>query len=240
MIRGVFITGTDTNAGKTFTAVALIRALVRRGLRVGVMKPIASGADVTPQGPRNADALALMAATGRPLPYEHVNPYCFSPPISPHIAADEAKIGIKIHKVAANLQMLAHGSDFMVVEGAGGWYAPIGPDKTIAHLAALLHLPVLLVVGLRLGCINHAQLSRRAIHADGVPFAGWVANSIDPALERAQENLRTLAATLEQPALTVIPHRPSAALLEAAGDEMASALAGRAEPPLAGPPLLRK
>ena len=203
--KGVFVTGTDTGVGKTVIAAALTRALVARGLRVAVMKPIASGSDPTPQGLRNSDALALMAAANVPAPYEVVNPYCFLPPISPHIAAREAGVAIDLTVLRARFDSLATASDCVIVEGAGGWLAPVSDTATMADLAAALGLPVLLVAGLRLGCLNHALLTRESLATRGVAFAGWIANAIEPHFARPGENLATLTARLGAPALACVP-----------------------------------
>jgi dethiobiotin synthetase len=203
--RGFFITGTDTGVGKTVVSAALTRALVARGLRVAVMKPIASGSDPTPQGQRNSDALTLMAAANVQAPYEAVNPYCFLPPISPHIAAREAQVEIDLTLLRSRFDSLATPSDCVIVEGAGGWLAPISDTATMADLAAALSLPVLLVVGLRLGCLNHTLLTRESLATRGAAFAGWIANAIDPNFDRAAENLATLSARLGAPPLARIP-----------------------------------
>jgi dethiobiotin synthetase len=201
----LFITGTDTEVGKTVVSAALTRALVARGLRVAVMKPIASGSDPTPDGLRNSDALTLMAAANVAAPYEVVNPYCFLPPISPHIAAREAGVAIDLALLRARFDSLAGSSDCVIVEGAGGWLAPVSDTQSMADLAAALSLPVLLVVGLRLGCLNHALLSRESLAARGAPFAGWIANAIDPNFARAADNLATLTARLGAPPLASVP-----------------------------------
>jgi len=203
--RGVFITGTDTGVGKTVVGAALVRGLVADGLRVAVMKPVASGSEPTPEGLRNEDALALMAAANVASPYSQVNPYCFEPPISPHIAAEEAGVLIDPGIIRENFELLAAAGDLVVVEGAGGWLAPIGRLDSIADLATSLGLPVVLVVGLRLGCISHAVLTKRAVEADGVRLAGWVANIIDPEMARTAENLATLVRLLGEPPLAVVP-----------------------------------
>jgi dethiobiotin synthetase len=203
--RAFFVTGTDTGVGKTVVAAALTRALVARGLRVAVMKPIASGSEPTPEGPRNSDALALMAAANATAPYEVVNPYCFLPPVSPHIAAREAGVAIDLALLRSRFDSLAAASDCVIVEGAGGWLAPISDTAGMADLAAALALPVLLVVGLRLGCLNHALLTRESLAARGAAFAGWVANAVDPHFERAAENLATLTARLGEPPLATVP-----------------------------------
>lgn len=201
----LFITGTDTEVGKTVVSVALTRALVARGLRVAVMKPIASGSDPTPQGLRNSDALTLIAAANVAAPYDVVNPYCFLPPISPHIAAREAGVAIDLTLLRSRLHSLASACDCVIVEGAGGWLAPISDTASMADLATALSLPVLLVVGLRLGCLNHALLTRESLAARGTPFAGWIANAIDPNFARAAENLATLTARLGAPPLASVP-----------------------------------
>jgi dethiobiotin synthetase len=208
--HGIFITGTDTGVGKTVAACGLVRALRQTGSRVSVMKPVASGSLRTPEGLRNADALALMEAAGmdsRAL-YARVNPYCFEPPISPHIAAEDAKIKIDIDLIRGEFDRLAASADWVVVEGAGGWLAPLSDHETMADLATGLDLPVLIVVGLKLGCLNHAQLTRRAVGAHGVPFAGWVASAIDPQMSRLEANLESLQRLLGEPPLAVVPHLP--------------------------------
>jgi len=209
--RGVFITGTDTGVGKTVIACGLVRALREEGVRVSVMKPVASGSFATPGGLRNPDALALIeaAAHSRPEPYEDVNPYCFEAPISPHIAAKEAVVDVDIGKIRQILDRLVGGADWVVVEGAGGWLAPISERQMMADLARALALPVLIVVGLKLGCLNHAQLTRLAVKSHGVPLAGWVANAVDPHMSHAEANLDSLERLLGEPPLAVVPHQPA-------------------------------
>ena len=203
--RSLFVTGTDTGVGKTVVSAALTRALVARGLRVAVMKPVASGSDPTPEGLRNSDALTLIAASNVPAPYEVVNPYCFVPPISPHIAAREAATTIDLTLLRARFDSLAAASDWVIVEGAGGWLAPISDTASMADLAAALSLPVLLVVGLRLGCLNHALLTRNSLTSRGAASAGWIANAIDPHFDRPEENLATLITRLGEPPLARVP-----------------------------------
>jgi len=209
--RGLFITGTDTGVGKTVIACALTRAFAARGERVAVMKPVASGSVRTPEGLRNEDALALMEASNVGLPYASVNPFCFEPAISPHIAAKETNITIDKAKITAEYAAMAAISDRVIVEGAGGWLAPITETETMAELARALRTPVLLVVALRLGCLNHAALTRRAIEAAPVPFAGWIANVPGTSMERETENLATLEATLGEPPLAVQRFAPASA-----------------------------
>jgi dethiobiotin synthetase len=203
--RGVFITGTDTGVGKTLVAAALIRALAGLGLRVAGMKPVASGATRTAGGLRNDDALALAAAANVAAPYEIVNPYCFEAPVAPHIAAKEAGTAIDAHLVRRRFDELAQRCEFVVVEGAGGWLAPISATQTLADLALALEIPVILVVGLRLGCLNHALLTAESIGARHASLAGWIANRIDPGFERSAENLATLTARLQAEPLADVP-----------------------------------
>jgi dethiobiotin synthetase len=208
--RGIFITGTDTGIGKTVVACALVRALRQRGWRVAVMKPVASGARPTPAGLRNDDALALIDAAAAETPYPDVNPYCFEPAVSPHIAAKEANITVDIGTIRSKYLAIAQGADWVVVEGAGGWLAPVSDYQTMADLAWALSLPALLVVGLKLGCLNHAQLTRLGIEGHGVSFAGWVASSVDGEMERCEENLAALERLLGEPPLAIVPHTSDA------------------------------
>ncbi len=225
--RGVYVTGTDTGVGKSITTAALLAALNAAGLRAVGMKPVASGSEATPQGLRNADAELLRAhSAGRP-DYADVNPYTLAPPIAPHLAAHEAGVTIALPPLRAAYARLAGAADRVLVEGVGGWMAPLGcapwqAGLTQADLAKALDLPVILVVGLRLGCLNHALLSARAIAADGCRLIGWIGNRIDPDMLRAEENLATLRALLPAPCLGVLPHRAGA---ESAVGELAPALA---------------
>ena len=209
-VRGVFVTGTDTGVGKTVIAAALIRALARDGVRVAGMKPIASGAALTSAGLRNADALALMRASNISAPYEIVNPYCFAAPIAPHIAAHDAAVLIDLALVRERFATLAATADCVIVEGAGGWLTPISERASMADIAAALALPVVLVVGLRLGCLNHAFLTARAVGAHAAGLAGWVANALGPHFERAAENIATLEGHLA-PAAAIVAYASQAA-----------------------------
>lgn len=223
------MTGTDTGVGKTVIACALVRGLRELGARVAVMKPVASGATRTAEGLRNADALALMEAARAQAPYAQVNPYCFEPPVSPHIAAKEAMITVDVDTIRASFDAFAAaGADWVVIEGAGGWLAPINELQTMADLALRLEAPALMVVGVRLGCLNHAQLTRSSIEARGVPFAGWIASEVDPEMMRWQENLATLERRLGEPALAVVRHTVgslSSLTLAAAAAQLARRLA---------------
>ncbi|MGB9430549.1 MAG: dethiobiotin synthase [Gammaproteobacteria bacterium] len=204
-MRGVFITGTDTGVGKTLVAAGLLRVFAREGLHAVGMKPVASGALQTPEGLRNEDALALQAAANTSRPYALVNPYVFVPPIAPHLAAAEAGISIELSHILEAFQRLYAGVNAVVVEGVGGWQVPLSDNAGVPDLARALGLPVILVVGLRLGCLNHALLTARAIRADGLALAGWVANGIDPGFERRAGNLATLRQAISAPLLGDVP-----------------------------------
>ncbi len=202
--RDFFVTGTDTGVGKTLAACALLRAWRERGRSVAGMKPVASGALGTPQGLRNGDALALAAESSRQWPYEVVNPYLFEPAIAPHIAAAEAGLEIRLEPIVQALSRLRQGSDVVVVEGAGGFLVPLAPQHSFADLPAALGLEVVLVVGLRLGCLNHALLTAEAITARGLGFAGWIGSAIDAGFERLDDNLTSLERGLPAPCIGVI------------------------------------
>ena len=202
---GFFVTGTDTGIGKTHVALALIRGLVRDGKRVAAMKPVAAGAAREPQGLRNDDALQLAATANVAAAYETVNPYCLSAPVSPHIGAQEEGITIDPAVITREFAKLASLADCVVVEGAGGWLAPISGSQTMEAVALALDLPVVLVVGLRLGCLNHALLTAQAVRSSGLTLAHWVANTIEPQFERATENVARLSSVLGPP-LAVVPN----------------------------------
>lgn len=204
-MRGIFVTGTDTGVGKTRVSAALLRALVRAGFKTVGMKPVASGSQMSAEGLRNDDALQLQAAASVARPYALVNPYAFAPPIAPHIAAREAGVTIELPRILAAFRELCAGAEAVVVEGVGGWQVPLGGDWGVPELARALGLPVVLVVGLRLGCLNHARLSARAIVTDGPKFAGWIANGVDPGFARRVENLATLKYMLSVPLLAESP-----------------------------------
>ena len=204
--RGVFITGTDTGIGKTVASVALLHALRARGLRAVGMKPVASGCESTPDGLRNEDALALQAAS-HPMPhYTQVNPFAFADPTTPELAAALDMQSISLAPLQHAFAQLSAVSDMVVMEGAGGWLAPWSPTLMQRDLVDALQLPVILVVGLRLGAINHAWLSARAIRADGARLLGWIGNRIDPLQRHPQANLDILERGLDAPCLGVIPH----------------------------------
>ncbi|HEV8691803.1 MAG TPA: dethiobiotin synthase, partial [Ideonella sp.] len=201
----VFVTGTDTGVGKTLVSAALLHTLARHHARVVGMKPVAAGL-IRHQGQWvSEDALALRAASTLTVPPELDNPVALPEPLSPHLAASHAGRAVRVADLLAPARTLAAMADALVVEGAGGWRVPINDDETLADFAVALGAPVVLVVGLRLGCLNHALLTAEAIRHDGLPLAGWVANRIDPDMVAADENLDHLRAKLGAPLLGVVP-----------------------------------
>ena len=208
-MKAWFLTGTDTGIGKTTAVCALLKAAERRGLSTLGLKPLASGCESTPDGLRNSDALLLGEAATLKLPYSEINPVALPYPLSPHLAA--AAVGKRI----GNWQLggyvraaLSHRPDFAVVEGAGGWRVPLSDREMLSGLAKELRLPVILVVGLRLGCLNHAFLTVESILRDGVKLAGWIGNRIDPAMAAVDDNVATLSHWLPAPCLGILPHAP--------------------------------
>ena len=212
-LRGVFVTGTDTGIGKTWVACVLLAAFHARGVRAVGMKPVASGCVATPQGLRNEDALALMAAGDLETAYADCNPFAYALPIAPHLASEKAHHLITLQPILDAYARLARDADRVVVEGVGGWAVPFSAGLMQVDLVRALDLPVILVVGLRLGCLNHALLSARAIDADGCRLAGWVANRIDADMSFASENIDTLRARIAAPLLGAVDHAPGAAPL---------------------------
>ncbi|CRM38304.1 MULTISPECIES: dethiobiotin synthase [Pseudomonas] len=217
MNAAYFITGTDTDVGKTTIAAGLLHAARQAGKTTAAGKPVASGCQVTPKGLRNADALALLAECSLPLTYAEVNPVALEPAIAPHLAAREAGVALTVQSLLQPMRrILEHNADFTLIEGAGGWRVPLADQANLSDLAIALKLPVILVVGVRLGCISHALLTAEAIARDGLPLAGWVANIIDPKTSRLEENLATLAERLPAPCLGRVPKLKHAGAAEVA------------------------
>ncbi len=201
-----FITGTDTDVGKTTVAAGLLRAARLAGLSTAAVKPVAAGCELTVDGLRNSDALALLAECSIPLCYAEVNPVALAPAIAPHLAAVEAGARLEVASITTAVQaVLAQQADFSLVEGAGGWRVPLNDSATLADVAIALQLPVIVVVAVRLGCINHALLTVEAIERDGLQVAGWVANLLEPQMPHLEENIATLAARLPAPCLGRVP-----------------------------------
>ncbi|MGB5177234.1 MAG: dethiobiotin synthase [Gammaproteobacteria bacterium] len=202
---GYFVTGTDTGVGKTMVTLGLMQCLQAQGHSVAAMKPVASGCERHAAGMRNADALLLQQQATVEPGYELVNPYAFEPAIAPHIAAAQAGVHIDLEHILATHQRLAAGVDCVLVEGVGGWQVPLNEDETLADLARLLGLDVVMVVAMRLGCLNHALLTAAAIEAAGCTLAGWVANLLPPLPECVEENIKSLKSRISAPLLGVLP-----------------------------------
>jgi dethiobiotin synthetase len=216
--RDYFVTGTDTGVGKKLVTAGLLRRLRESGLRVAGMKPIAAGSVAGPEGPANDDALLLQAESSVRHPYATVNPWLFEPAIAPHIAADEAGITIDVTRISAAFETLRAVADVVLAEGAGGFLVPLDARRSCAEIPVLLRMDVILVVGLRLGCLNHALLTAEAIAARGLALAGWVGNHIDPGFARFDANVATLEARIAAPCLGIVAHmaKPDVAAAAAA------------------------
>ncbi len=204
--RHFFVTGTDTGVGKTTVTVRLMQQLVAQGLTVIGMKPVASGYEWLDGRWQNDDVRQLTAASNVSAPPELVNPYCFEPAIAPHIAADQVGVEIDLEVIRAAYTQLSAMADVVIVEGAGGLLVPLNKQQqTIADLIQMLNLSALIVVGMRLGCINHALLTAEVLRQRNIHCCGWVANSVDPQMSYPQENLQTLITGLQQPPLLELP-----------------------------------
>ncbi|WP_416412924.1 dethiobiotin synthase [Pantoea sp. App145] len=201
-----FITGTDTEVGKTVASGALLQAASAAGLTTAGYKPVASGCEVTAEGIRNSDALALQRYSSLALRYEQVNPLAFIEPTSPHIVSAEEGRPIEFAQLSAGLRQLEQQAEWVLVEGAGGWFTPLSATQTYADWVIAEQLPVILVVGIKLGCINHAMLTAAAVRASGLSLAGWIANDIQPPGKRHQEYLTTLRQRIDAPCLGEIPY----------------------------------
>lgn len=202
----LFITGTDTDVGKTVVACGFLAAANQQGLRTAAIKPVAAGCEMTEQGMTNSDALQLQAAASHKLSYQQINPVALEPAIAPHIAAAEAGVRMSASRLVGycrGVSLLP--VDMVVIEGAGGWRVPINSRETLADVARELECAVIVVVGMRLGCLNHALLTMEAIRRDGLQIAGWVANILDTEMPRLQENIDTLKQSINEPCLGIVP-----------------------------------
>lgn len=206
MIKRWFVTGTDTEVGKTVASSALLQAANLAGYRTAGYKPVASGSEMTAEGLRNGDALALQANSAVALNYQQVNPYVFAEPTSPHIVSADEGRPIELAQLSAGLRHLEQRADWVLIEGAGGWFTPLSEQHTFADWVQQEQLPVILVVGIKLGCINHALLTAQAIKQAGLSLVGWIANDVNPPGRRHQEYLATLRRMLPAPLLGEIPH----------------------------------
>ncbi|MGH8026627.1 MAG: dethiobiotin synthase [Pseudoxanthomonas sp.] len=203
-----YVTGTDTGIGKTVASAAFLHALRSRGLRAVGMKPVASGCVSADGVWRNDDALALLEASDPRPGYADLNPYALPLPLAPEIAAREAGVEIELSRIVLAFERLRTSADAVVVEGVGGWLAPLSATLDQADAVRALRLPVVMVVGMRLGCLNHARLTARAIAADGCELAGWIANHVDPEMQRQDENFEMLAQRLHAPCWGRLPYLP--------------------------------
>lgn len=206
MARTWFLTGTDTEVGKTVVSSALLQCATQQGYQTAGYKPVASGSEWLPEGLRNSDALTLQQFSRVPLAYQQVNPYCFETPTSPHIVSEETKQPIDFQVMSKGLSYLQQRADWVLVEGAGGWFTPLSANQFFADWVIEEKLPVILTVGIKLGCINHALLTQQAIWQSGLTLAGWVANEVEPAGQYQQQYLATLMAHIKAPLLGKIPY----------------------------------
>lgn len=205
--RSFFITGTDTDAGKTIVTAGLLAAANKAGKRTIGLKPVAAGCEDTPEGLRNSDAVLLQETASVKLSYDQVNPIAFEPAIAPHIAAMREGRMMSGERIAAYCRgAMMQPADLVLVEGAGGWRVPLSYRETMAQIPKSLQVPVILVVGMKLGCINHALMSAESISRDGIPLAGWIANRVDADMDCYEENRDTIANMLRAPMLAEIPH----------------------------------
>jgi len=204
MIKSLFVTGTDTEVGKTWCTLALMEYFKNQGLRVAGMKPIASGCHKRFTGFMNRDAEQISELSDLDALYDLVNPYAFSPAIAPHIAAAEVGQTIDLDNIIDKYHQLAAQADIVIVEGAGGWRVPINATESMKDIALAMKAQVILVVGLRLGCINHALLTAETIIADGCELAGWIANPLEPKFD-GKASIETISERLEAPLLATMP-----------------------------------
>jgi dethiobiotin synthetase len=204
MKSGYFITGTDTGVGKTLIASALVYKFAQSGLKVVGMKPVAAGCKLVRGQLVSEDVTRLIAASNISAPLAQINPYAFAPAIAPHIAAKQAGVEIGLATIQEAYQALAQSADIVIVEGAGGFCVPLSDSLNTADLAQALNLPLILVVGMRLGCLNHALLTLEAIQARGLILAGWIANQIDPQMEAFEENLSALKQRIPAPCIATV------------------------------------
>ncbi len=206
MMQRFFVTGTDTEIGKTRITAGLLEKAGQLGLQSLGIKPVASGSETTKDGLRNEDALAHQKASTYPCDYDVINPFCFAPAIAPHIVAEEENVELTVDSINEALKpALSQSADFVLIEGAGGWHTPLNQHECYSDWVKSAELPVILVVGVKLGAINHALLTQESIKNSGLQLAGWVANCVDPNMPFQQENIEYLKAHMQAPCLGVVP-----------------------------------
>ncbi|PHS72398.1 MAG: dethiobiotin synthase [Cycloclasticus sp.] len=206
MAKGFFITGTDTGVGKTYVASQLIKAYRKQGVRVSGFKPVASGGVWLNDQLVNEDALSMMREASVSMSYTDVNPYCFEPAIAPHLAAEQARVDINFEKIQSHYRKHVSEVDIVIVEGAGGWKVPLNEELSFDEIPLVLEVPVILVVGLKLGCINHALLTEEAILNSGCRLVGWIGNSISADFEVQNDNSLTLSKRMKSPCIGFFEH----------------------------------
>jgi len=206
MKKGYFIAGTDTGIGKTFVSSAILQSFADKGVSVGAMKPIAAGCNQTVDGWRNDDALQLMKYINVDLNYQQVNPVALPSPIAPHLAIEHLNQTMTLEKLTNYFENIKNSADYFIVEGAGGWLVPLNENESMADIPKAFGLDVILVVGMRLGCLNHALLTIAAIEQSSNHLVGWVANIIDPSMLMIEKNILTLRNRIKAPLLGTLPH----------------------------------
>ncbi len=209
MINAFFIAGTDTDVGKTVASKAILNALAAKGLKTIGYKPVAAGSEKTEEGFRNSDALYLQQVSTVDVSYDDINPYALELPASPHIAAKKENVEIEYSVLSDKLSQHKQNADVVLVEGAGGWRVPVSDSECLSSWVQQEKLPVVLVVGIKLGCLSHAMLTLEAIKADGLEVAGWVANRINPGTEHYSDIIKMLEDKMNVPKLGEIPYVPS-------------------------------
>jgi len=208
MKQAYFITGTDTDIGKTYVTVNLLKYFNQQGLKTAALKPIASGCEQTAEGLRNDDAQQLQAAMSMDFPYHQTNPIAFEPPIAPHIAAEQIGKRLSVKETLNACQPILNSHyDRLLIEGLGGWQVPLNDTETTADLANAFGFPIILVVGVRLGCLNHSLLTWENIKTQQTPIAGWIANRIDPDMLYPKENIATLTKRFQTPPITILEYQ---------------------------------
>ncbi len=229
MTKRFFVSGTDTDAGKTFVSCLLLQGFSQLGIAAIGAKPIAAGAEPDHNGQlQNSDALLLRRHSGIALPYQQHNPICLARPAAPHLAAAELNLALDEQQLTANIQQLAQsGAELLLIEGAGGWLLPLTPERYLADWVASQQLPVVLVVGIKLGCLNHAMLTVREIERSGCRLVGWIANIMQPEMLFLAENIADLTQRIASPLLGVVPFQPASVEQPALATQLASALVAR-------------
>jgi len=205
-MNGYFVTATDTDAGKTFITAGLLEGLFNADHKVQGFKPVASGCIKTAQGLRNDDALKLMAAAESTLDYQQVNTYAFEPAIAPHLAADQVGVSINLPAIVNLIKQSVNDEDYVFIEGVGGWLVPLNDREYVSDLAILLDFPVIMVVNMRLGCMNHALLTAQAIAHSGLSMAGWIANQASDSMNCLEANIMSLQSRIQAPLLGIVPN----------------------------------